>query len=157
MTPGPAMGAPLVSSAGHRTVSHGCPMAFGPLLHAKEARPKVSEWSWSDVSRYSEQPALAPEPTTSTLPKDVDAVDTVAGPVGALVTGVVQEARTSLGASGCAEQRGRGKEAQGEQRGCGWARNNLSEPARQHHHDLQNPSRLGDPSRIDQIPSSYTN
>jgi hypothetical protein len=27
----------------------------------------------------------------STLPKDVDAVDTVAGPVGALVTGVVHE------------------------------------------------------------------
>ena len=91
MTPGPAMGAPLVSSAGQRTVSHGCPMAFGPSLHAKAARPKVSEWSWSDVSMYSEQPALAPEPTTSTLPKDVDAVDTVAGPVGALVTGVAQE------------------------------------------------------------------
>jgi hypothetical protein len=34
---------------------------------------------------------LAPEPTTSTRPKDVDAVATVAGPVGALVTGVAQE------------------------------------------------------------------
>jgi hypothetical protein len=35
---------------------------------------------------------LAPEPTISTLPNDVDAVATVAGPVGALVTGVAQEA-----------------------------------------------------------------
>ena len=50
LTPGPAMGAPLVSSAGHRMVSHGCPIAFGPSLHAKGASPKVSEWSWSDVS-----------------------------------------------------------------------------------------------------------
>ena len=81
----------MVSSAGHRTVSHGCPIAFGPSLHPKEARPKVSEWSWSDVSRYSEQPALAPEPTTSTLPKCVDAVATVAGPAGALVTGVAHD------------------------------------------------------------------
>jgi hypothetical protein len=40
---------------------------------------------------YKEQPALAPEPTTSTVPKDVDAVATVAGPAGALVTGVVHE------------------------------------------------------------------
>jgi hypothetical protein len=40
---------------------------------------------------YSEQPALAPEPTTNTLPNFVDAVDTVAGLVGALVSGVVQE------------------------------------------------------------------
>jgi hypothetical protein len=34
---------------------------------------------------------LAPEPTISTRPNDVDAVATVAGPVGALVTGVVHE------------------------------------------------------------------
>jgi hypothetical protein len=40
---------------------------------------------------YKEQPALAPEPTTSTLPKDVDAVATVAGPAGALVTEVAHE------------------------------------------------------------------
>jgi hypothetical protein len=40
---------------------------------------------------YSEQPALAPEPTISTLPKAVDAADTVAGPVGAVVTGVAHE------------------------------------------------------------------
>jgi hypothetical protein len=66
-------------------------MTFGPSLHAKAARPNVSEWSWSDVSTYREQPALAPEPTISTLPKDVDAADTVAGPVGALVTGVAHE------------------------------------------------------------------
>src|SRR6202163_1502011 len=85
------MGAPLVRSAGQRTASHGCPMTFGPSPHAKEARPNVSEWSWSDVSTYREQPALAPEPTISTVPKAVDAVDTVAGPVGALVTGVAQD------------------------------------------------------------------
>jgi len=66
-------------------------MGFGPSLQAKAARPNVNEWSWSDVRMYREQPALAPEPTLSTLPKDVDFVDTVAGPVGALVTGVVQE------------------------------------------------------------------
>ena len=30
-------------------------------------------------------------PTTSTLPKALDAVDTVAGPVGAAVTGAAQE------------------------------------------------------------------
>ena len=59
--------------------------------------------------------------------------------------------RTTLGARGCAELRGRGKEAQGEHGGCGRACNNPSEPARQHHRDLQNPSRLGDPSRSDQI------
>ena len=103
------------------------------------------------MSRYSEQPALAPEPTTSTLPKCVDAVATVAGPAGALVTGVAQDPRTSLGANERAELRGHGKQAQGEQGGCGSARN-PSEPARQRHHDLQKPSRLGDPSRIDQIP-----
>src|ERR1039457_535083 len=91
LTPGPAMGAPLVRSAGQSTLSHGCPMALGPLLHAKAARPNVSEWSWSAVRTYREHPALAPEPTISTLPKGVDAVDTVAGPVGALVTGVAQE------------------------------------------------------------------
>src|SRR5579859_1129320 len=85
------MGAPSVRRAGQRTESHGCPMAFAPLLHANAERPNVSEWSWSDVSTYSEHPALAPEPTMSTRPKDVDAVDTVAGPVGALVTGVVHE------------------------------------------------------------------
>ena len=66
-------------------------MEFGPSLQAKAARPKARECSRSDVSMYREQPALAPEPTISTLPKDVDAADTVAGPVGALVTGVVQE------------------------------------------------------------------
>jgi hypothetical protein len=43
------------------------------------------------VSRYREQPAWSPEPTTSALPKGVDAADTVAGPVGALVTGSAQE------------------------------------------------------------------
>jgi hypothetical protein len=66
-------------------------MAFAPLLQAKAARPKVSEWSSSDVSRYKEQPALAPEPMLNTFPNSVDFVDTVAGPVGALVMGVVQE------------------------------------------------------------------
>jgi hypothetical protein len=40
---------------------------------------------------YKEQAALAPEPTTSTVPKDVDAVATIAGPAGALVTGVAHE------------------------------------------------------------------
>ena len=67
------------------------PMGFGPSLHAKGARPEVREWSSSDVRTYREQSALSPEPTTSTLPKDVDFVATVAGPLGALVTGVAQE------------------------------------------------------------------
>jgi hypothetical protein len=38
---------------------------------------------------YNEQPVNLPEPTLSTVPNSVDAADTVAGPVGALVTGVV--------------------------------------------------------------------
>src|SRR4029077_15796842 len=91
LTPCPAMGAPLVRSAGQRTLSHGCPMTFGPSLHAKAARPKVSEWSLSDVSTYREQPALAPEPTISTVPNAVGAVDSVAGPVGPAVIGVAQD------------------------------------------------------------------
>jgi hypothetical protein len=60
----------------------------------------VSEWSWSDVNTYSEQPALAPEPTISPLPKGVDAVETVAGPIGALVTGVAQEGAPALALTG---------------------------------------------------------
>jgi hypothetical protein len=40
---------------------------------------------------YREHPALAPEPTISTLPKGDDAVDTVARLVGALVMGVAHE------------------------------------------------------------------
>src|ERR1700730_12626038 len=85
------MGRPLVKSAGQRTLSHGCPMAFAPLLHAKAARPNVSEWSLSEVRTYSEQPALATKPTISTGPMYGDAVDKAAGPVGGIVMGVVQE------------------------------------------------------------------
>ena len=93
------------------------------------------------------------KPTTSTLPKCVDAVATVAGPVGGvLVTGVAQEAELAWALTGALNSRGHGKEAECEQGGCGRAHNNPSEPARQHHHDLQKPSRLGDPSRIYQIP-----
>jgi hypothetical protein len=43
------------------------------------------------VSRYSEQPAYGPEPTTSALPNGVDAADTVAGPVGVLASRSAQE------------------------------------------------------------------
>jgi hypothetical protein len=44
------------------------------------------------VSRYSEQSSYGPEPTTRTLPKGaLVSVETVAGPVGALVTGSAQE------------------------------------------------------------------
>ena len=68
LTPRPAIGAPLVRSAGQRTVSHGCPMAFAPSLHANGGAGRGA-WSWSDVSRYREQPRYAPDPTTSTLPK----------------------------------------------------------------------------------------
>jgi hypothetical protein len=64
-------------------------VGFALSLHAK--RTDVSPWSWSDVSRYREHPAWSPEPTTSALPKGVGAADTVAGPVGALVTGSAQE------------------------------------------------------------------
>ena len=94
LTPGPAIGAPWVRSAGHRTVSQGFPLTFALSLHANGA--PVSAWSWSEVSRYREQPADGPEPTTSTLPNDVDAADTVAGPVGALVTGPAQELLSAL-------------------------------------------------------------
>src|SRR5262249_27205386 len=94
LTPGPAIGAPSVRSAGQRNVSHGAPSAFALSLHAKSA--PVSEWSWSDVSRYREQPAYAPEPTTSTLPYGDDAAPTVAGPVGALVNGSEQRLVAAL-------------------------------------------------------------
>jgi hypothetical protein len=67
------------------------PVTFGALLQANEARPEVIRCSWSEVSRYKEQPGWRPQPTTSTVPKAVDAVDTVAGPVGALVTEVAQD------------------------------------------------------------------
>ncbi len=83
LIPGPAIGAPFVRSAGHRNVSQGCWIGFGPSLQAKSA--PLMAWSWSEVSRYSEHPAYAPEPTTSTLPYLVDVAETVAGPVGALV------------------------------------------------------------------------
>src|SRR5580704_5805193 len=86
LTPGPAIGAPLVRSAGQRTVSQGFlgPRTFRLSLHANGVLAD-SAWSWSEVSRYREQPAYGPEPTTSTLPKGDDAADTVAGPAGALV------------------------------------------------------------------------
>ena len=48
LIPGPAIGAPAVSSAGHKTVSHGASVGFGLSLHAYGA--DVSAWSSSDVT-----------------------------------------------------------------------------------------------------------
>jgi hypothetical protein len=63
-------------------------------LHAKLA--PVSACNWSEVSRYREQPAYAPEPTTSVLPNGVDAADTDAGPVGTPDTESAQELLAAL-------------------------------------------------------------
>ena len=49
-TPGPAMGAPLVRSAGHKTESHAIFKGFGPLLHVNGSAPNVKALSASDVS-----------------------------------------------------------------------------------------------------------
>lgn len=57
LTPGPAIGAPLVRSAGQRMLSQGGPRTFWLLLHANGSAPEVSVRSSSDVSTYREQPA----------------------------------------------------------------------------------------------------
>jgi hypothetical protein len=57
LTPGPAIGGPLVSNAGQRSLSHGVPRGFGLSLHANGGVLGESAWSWSEVSTYNEQPA----------------------------------------------------------------------------------------------------
>src|SRR3954470_4122388 len=89
LVPGPAIGGPCVRSGRHRVASHAAPIGFAPSLHAKSA--PLMAWSWSEVSRYSEQPLYTPEPTTSTLPYLVDVAETVAGPVGPVVIGSAHE------------------------------------------------------------------
>src|SRR6516162_2301870 len=90
LTPGPAIGAPAVSNAGQSTVSHGAPVGFGLSLQPNGA--DVRAWSSSALSTYREQPAVSPDPTTSTRPYGVEAADTVAGPDGGPVTGEAQGA-----------------------------------------------------------------
>src|SRR3954453_10392913 len=100
LTPGPAIGAPSVSRAAQRIPSQEACRTLSPSLQAKSA--PVRACSASDVSTYSEQPAWAPAPSTSTFPYDVDVADTLAGPLGALVVASAHDGAAALtGALSC--------------------------------------------------------
>src|SRR4051812_17756155 len=94
LTPGPAIGAPAVSRAGHRIPSQEACSGLSPLLHANSAPDSAR--SRSEESTYSEQPAWSPDPSTSTLPYDVDVAETVAGPLGALVVESAHDGAAAL-------------------------------------------------------------
>jgi len=78
---------PLVRSAGQRTVSHGCPMGFGPFAASKGRKTKRQRMEFVGRNEVQRATGKGARPTLSTVPNSVDFVDTGRTAVGALVTG----------------------------------------------------------------------